>query len=120
LTGWKTVSKIRPMEANLAGRTKKEETIRGGSLLLTRKIDLVGVALAVMRKRSEAPDLTAVSPVEMAVLTCFIMAQGQLEQMMEEQGRGEISEEAQKGIVGIMLKELLEEFLMMNLDEELD
>ncbi len=107
------------MEANLASRVK-EEAIRGGSLLLTREIDLVGVAFEVMRKKSALPDLTAISPVEMAVLTCFIMAQGQLEQMMEEQGRLEISEEAQRGIVRTMLKELLEEFLMMGLEKESD
>ena len=107
------------MEANLTSRVK-EEAIRGGSLLLTRKIDLVGVALAVMRKRSEAPDLTTISAVEMVVLTCFVMAQGQLGQMMEEQGRGEISEEAQRGIVRTMIRGLLEEFLMISLDEESD
>ena len=107
------------MEANLTSRVKAE-AIRGGALLLTGEVDLVGVALAAMRKKLGSPDLTAISAVEMAVLGCFVMAQGQLGQMMEEQGRLEIPEEAQRGIVRTMIRGLLEEFLMISLDEESD
>ena len=38
------------MEANLTSRVKAE-AIRGGALLLTGEVDLVGVALAAMRKK---------------------------------------------------------------------
>lgn len=108
--------KIRPMETNLMRRSATAEATRGAVLLLNSEIDLVRVAFAAMRKSLE-PDRAVISPVEAAVLGCFVMARGQVGQMIEEQGRAEISEEAQMRIVKTLVRELLEEYLMMSLEE---
>lgn len=90
------------------------EATRGAVLLLNSKIDLMKVAFSAMRKGSESPDQAAISPVEAMVLGCFVMARGQIGQMIEEQGRTGISEEAQMEIVKSLVRELLEEYLMIS------
>lgn len=109
--------KIRPMETDLMRRSAMAEATRGAVLLLNSEIDLVRVAFSAMRKSSESPDQAAISPVEAMVLGCFVMARGQIRQMIEEQGRTEISEEAQMEIAKSLVRELLEGYLMMSLEE---
>lgn len=105
------------MEINSMRRSAMVEATRGATLLLNSEIDLVGVAFAAMRKSLESPDQVAISPVEAAVLGCFVMARGQVGQMIEEQGRAEISEEAEMEIVKTLVRKLLEEYSMVGLEE---
>ena len=104
------------METDLMRRSAIAEATRGAVLLLNSEIDLMRVAFAAMRSL-ELPDRGAISPVEAAVLCCFVMARGQVGQMIEEQERAEISEEAQMEIVKILVRELLEEYLMVSSED---
>ena len=107
------------MDVELVGRMKAE-AVRGASLLLTGEVDLVEVAFRALEKKFKSGGREVFSPVEAAVLACFLVSLTQFEQMMEELGLAEISDENRATVMRTLIRERLEKFLMLSLEEASD
>jgi len=95
--------------------------VRGGSFLLSHKVDLLGVATRALRNRESGYAGPGVMPpVEAAVLSCYVTAREQLTALMEQQGRQDISPVDQEAILRTLMREFMEQLLMGGQEERSD
>lgn len=89
--------------------------VRGVTLLLNGGVDLLPIV-----HRAEANNEGWMSPVEAAILSGYVLAQGQLAELLSEQGREDMPAEIQEALLKSILRDVMEEVVMISLDESSD